>query len=120
MSKGAFSIASMILGLVLLGLSIYWASSDAPPMGFTQAEAEAYIQEGGRLHDMSFKTKPQGNAKEAEVSAEALEAQRLKYEEQKANLASARSGTQWTRWLLMGFGLIFTVGGLFAYKLTSD
>jgi hypothetical protein len=120
MSKETTSLASIVVGIILLGLSIYWATSSAPPASYTREDAEAFIREGGRLHDMTFQTKPQGTSGAPAVSAEALEAQRKKYEEQKATLDSARSRTQITRWVLMGAGLVFTMGGLFMYRIISE
>lgn len=113
------SLTSVVVGLLLLGASIYWSSSDAPPITYTDEEARAYLQEGGKLHDMSFKTRPVGRAKAPEVSAEELAEQKRKFEAEKANLASARASTSVTSWVMFGSGLVLTVGGLFAHKLTS-
>jgi hypothetical protein len=115
------SLASVIVGLALLGISMYWgATADAPPMTYSDEEAQEYLDTAAKLHDMAFQSKPTGNQKKPLVSAEELTAQRQKYAEEKAAVESARSRTEITRWVLMGAGLVFTVGGLFAYKLTSE
>lgn len=119
--SGGLSLASVVLGLAFLGISMYWgATADAPPITYSDEEAKAYLDNAAKLHDMAFQTKPTGNSKTPLVTAEQLAEQRKKYEEQKAAVESARSRTEITRWLFMGFGLVFTVGGLFAYKLTSE
>ncbi len=113
------SLTSVVVGLLLLGASIYWSSSDAPPITFSDEEARAYLHEGGKLHDMAFKTRPVGRAKEAEVSAEQLAEQQRKFDDEKASLASTRNNTSRLTWIMFGSGLALTVGGLFAHKLTS-
>jgi len=119
--SGGLSLASVVLGLALLGISMYWgATADAPPMTYSDEEAKEYLDNAAKLHDMAFQTRPTGNQKKALVSAEELAAQRQKYEEHKAAVESARSRTEVTRWVLMGAGLVFTVGGLFVYKLTAE
>lgn len=120
-SKEGLALASVLAGLLLLGLSMYWAASaDEAPFTYSDEEAAVYLEEAAKLHDMAFQTRPKGNSKAPLVTAEQLEEQRQKYEEQKAAVEFARTRTRFTRWALMGAGLVFTVGGLFVYKLTSE
>jgi hypothetical protein len=117
MSKESAGLTAVVVGLVLLAASMYWSGgSDKVPMGFTEEEAAAYLDAGASLHDKAFQSKPGPGQKKATVSQEELAALKEKFAEQKANLDSTRSTAKLTSWILMGLGLVATVGGLFVVK----
>lgn len=124
MSKEYVSLGAMLVGLVLLGCSFWWSSSDDPPSSWTDEEAQAYLDTGVELHDMTFKVRRNGPPPKpgdrSAVTKEEVAAKQKLFDEKQAKLDSARNGRKRSSWVMFGAGVVLTMGGLFVHKLNSE
>ena len=124
MTKESLSLGAMVLGLLLLATSFWWSSSTEPPGDWKDEDAQAYLDNGAKLHEMVFKVRRNGPqlkaGSDSTVSDAELAAQRKVFEEQQAKLDGARYGRKRSSWVMFGVGIVLTVGGLFAHKLSSE